>query len=255
MSLKDAMTFQTRTILLAILIITTFSLGILVFAQAPTGEIVNNSGNVQMSNNSVTSNPNLISNNSVTSNPTLISNNSVTSNPTLISNNSVTSNPNLMPNATGRISSAQNDGNNTWITWGNWNLVSNTSEILQNDSRPLSFKATISSVKSDNTERHKHQIHDFKLTDSYVTKNGKFTILTLYGTATMNVKDKQFAQVPVSIKIIGTGQVTTSNNTEGGNISWSPDTGTISIIIDDKKFHSHFGNTPIYGYLMKPKGP
>lgn len=216
MSLKVAMTIQTQTILLAILMITTFSLGILVFAQAPTGEIVNDSSKVPMSNNSVTSNTN------------------------------------LMSNASGRISSAQNDGNNTWITWGNWALVSNTSEVLQNDSIPLSFKATISSIKSDNTERHKHQIHDFKLTDSYVTSNGKLTILTLNGTATMSVKDEQFAQVPVSIRIIGTGQM---NNTGGGYLSWSPDTGTISIIIDDKKFHSHFGNTPIYGYLIKPKVP
>jgi hypothetical protein len=219
MNLKVAMTIQTQSILLAILIITTFSLGILVFAQAPTGEIVNDSSNVEMSNNSVTSNSN------------------------------------LMANAAGRISSAQNDGNNTWITWGNWALVSKTSEVLQNDSSPLGFNATITSVKSDNTERHKHQIHDFKLTDSSVTNNGKSTILILDGTATISTKDQQIVEVPMIIRIIGTGQVTASNNTEREYPSWSPNTGTITVFIRDKKFHSHFGDTPIYGYLIKPKVP
>src|SRR5216117_3969440 len=100
MNLKVAMTIQTQSILLAILIITTFSLGILVFAQAPTGESVNDSSKVKMSNNSVTS-----------------------------------SLKNLIANASGIISSTQNDdGNNTWITTGKWALVSNTSGVPQNDS-------------------------------------------------------------------------------------------------------------------------
>ena len=48
MNLKVAMTIQTESILLlAILTITTSSLGIFVFAQAPTGEIVNDSSSVQ----------------------------------------------------------------------------------------------------------------------------------------------------------------------------------------------------------------
>jgi hypothetical protein len=223
MNFKDTMTIQTRSILLVILIITTaFSLGIFVFAQVPPGQIVNDSSNIQPLNNSVTLNL-----------------------------------KNLMANATGHISSAQNDGNNTWITWGKWALVRNTSEVLQNDSNPLRFNATINSVKSDNTERHNHEIHDFKLTDSSVTKNGESTILMLDGTATIVANDQQSMQVPVSIKIIETGQATAWNNTESEYIdpSLSPKGGTISILIDDKKFHGHFGDTPIYGVVNKPKVP
>jgi hypothetical protein len=61
----------------------------------------------------------------------------------------------------------------------------------------------------------------------------------------------------VSIKIIETGQVTASNNTEQQykNTSLSPKGGTISILIGDKNFHSHFGDTPIYGIVDKPKVP
>jgi hypothetical protein len=221
MNLKVAMTIQTQSILLAILIITTFSLGILVSAQAPTEEIVNDTSNVQMSNNSVTSNLK------------------------------------LMANASGIISSSQNDGNNTWITWGKWALVSNTPEVLQNDSNPLRFNATIKLVKSDNMERHNHEIHDLKLTDSSVTRNGNSTILIFNGTAAISNYDKQTVQVPVSIKIIETGQLTALNNTEPEfiNPSLSPKGGTISLLIDDKNFHSHFGDTPIYGIVDKPKVP
>jgi len=63
--------------------------------------------------------------------------------------------------------------------------------------------------------------------------------------------------VPVSIKIIETGQATAWNNTESQfiNPTLSPKGGTISILIDDKKFHGHFGDTPIYGVVNKPKVP
>lgn len=223
MNLKVAMTIQTESILLlAILTITTSSLGIFVFAQAPTGVIVNDSSSVQMSNNSVTSNL-----------------------------------KNLMANASGIITSAQNDSNNTWITWGKWALVSNPPEALQNDSTPLRFNATLKLVKSDNTERHNHEIHDFKLTDSSVTRNGESTTLILNGTAAISNYNKQSVQVPVSIKIIETGQQTVLNNTERESInpSLSPKGGTIRLLIDDKNFHSHFGDNPIYGIVDKPKAP
>jgi hypothetical protein len=86
--------------------------------------------------------------------------------------------------------------------------------LTEVDSIPLRFNATINSVKSDNTERHNHEIHDFKLTDSSVTKNGESTILIFDGTATISTNDEQSVQVPMSIKIIETGQVTAWNNTE-----------------------------------------
>jgi hypothetical protein len=220
LNLKVGMTIQTQIVLLAILIITTFSLGILAFAQTPTDKIVNDSSKVKMSNNSVT--PNL---------------------------------KNLMANAFGIISSTQNDGNNTWIATGKWALVSNTSGV-QNDSNPR-FNATVKLVKSDNTERHNHEISDFKLTGSSATNNGQTTVLILKGIAKISGYNKQTAQVPVTIKIIETGQVTASLNTERQykNPSWSPKGGTISLLINDKNIHSHFGNTPVYGMVDKAKVP
>jgi len=220
LNLKVGMTVQTQIILLAILTITTFSLGILAFAQAPTGKTVNDNSNVQISNKSVA--PNL---------------------------------KNLIANAIGIISSTQNDGNNTWIATGKWALVSNTSGV-QNDSNPR-FNATVKLAKSDNTERHSHEISDFKLTDSSITNNGESTTLIFKGIANISDINKQTVQVPVAIKIIETGQVTASLNTERQykNPSWSPKGGTISLFIDGKNFHTHFGNTPIYGMVDKAKVP
>jgi hypothetical protein len=96
-----------------------------------------------------------------------------------------------------------------------------------------------------------------KLTDSSVTKNGQSTILIFNGTAAISNYNEQTVQVPVSIKIIETGQVTASNNTDHQykNPSWSPKGGTISVLIDDKNFHSHFGDTTIYRIVNKPKVP
>ena len=175
-----------------------------------------------------------------------------------MSNNSVTSNlKNLMANASGIITSAQNDSNNTWITWGKWALVSNPPEALQNDSTPLRFNATLKLVKSDNTERHNHEIHDFKLTDSSVTRNGESTTLILNGTAAISNYNKQSVQVPVSIKIIETGQQTALNKyrTRIHKPLLVTQRRNNKILIDDKNFHSHFGDNPIYGIVDKPKVP
>lgn len=160
---------------------------------------------------------------------------------------------NLDVSADGPISTLQNDGNNTWITWGKWKLLSNSFQSTQNTSSPISFNATITTVKTDNSDGHKHEIFGFKLLGVSATTELASTILVFNGTATINTKVGEYPSVPVSIRIIDSGQMTASIDTQTDYIkpSWFPKGGTIAISINDKQFHDHFGNTPIYGTVKK----
>ncbi|HXW11653.1 MAG TPA: hypothetical protein VD694_02745 [Nitrososphaeraceae archaeon] len=64
-------------------------------------------------------------------------------------------------NAKGPIASALKDNNGTWITWGNWELLNNASNPISMSSNPISFNASITKVKPDNTESIKYKISDF----------------------------------------------------------------------------------------------
>lgn len=160
---------------------------------------------------------------------------------------------NLIVNADGPISSVQNEGNSTWITWGKWNLVSNHSETLQNDSNKMDFNASISTVKTDNTEGHKHEIYDFELAGVYVTSEPESTILMFNGTGTVNTQEALYEKVPISIKIIDSGQMTASIDTQSNFVKpfWASKGGVIAISIDDRNFHNHFGDSPIFGTVKK----
>ncbi len=79
-------------------------------------------------------------------------------------------------------------------------------------------------AKLDGSATHTHTISNFKMTGSPVKDK---TGTTLKGTTTVSMKGKPINNVPTTIVI--------SSN------------GDISITLDPKLTHDHFGNTPIKG--------
>lgn len=156
-------------------------------------------------------------------------------------------------NAKGPIASALKDNNGTWITWGNWELVNNASNPVSMSSNPLTFNASITKVKPDNTESIKYKIYDFKLDNSDIKTVGTSSILVFNGTGTIETKGAESPQVPIDILIIDSAPVTASIDMQSGDIkpSWVPKGGTISILIDDNVFPGHFGDLPVYGIVRK----
>jgi hypothetical protein len=122
----------------------------------------------------------------------------------------------------GRIVSIQNDKNGmpAWILSGGWDFKN------INSSSPA-FDSTFNMVMLNGTAPHKHTISDFKMTGS-PTKSG---IATVYnGTATVVMKGMPISNVPISIKLMGRA---------------------MSLLIDPTMTMRHFGNTPIYGFVVK----
>ena len=91
-----------------------------------------------------------------------------------------------------------------------------------------SFEAIFSMIMANGSAMHKHSIYDFKLTEMAMTDNHTSVF---NGTATVTMKNVPVQGIPVSIKILG------------GNI--------ISIWTDRTKLNNHFGDTPIFGTVMK----
>jgi hypothetical protein len=83
-------------------------------------------------------------------------------------------------------------------------------------------------VMTNGSAMHKHAIYNFKLMNM---SNPNNTTSVFNGTATITMKDGPVNSVPVSIKRI--------------------DDNVISIWVDPAKVNNHFGNTPIYGTIMK----
>jgi hypothetical protein len=171
------------------------------------------------------------------------------------SNNTLAENlQKLTMNAKGPIASMQNDNNGTWIIWGDWNLLNNASDAAKISTNPLSFNATITRVKADNTESITYKIYNFKLDTPFIKTVGPSSNLVFNGTATIKTKAGESSQVPIKIAIMDRAPITASMEMRTGSVlaSWVPKGGTISIFIDDKVF-PEFGGSQVYGIVKKAK--
>ena len=162
--------------------------------------------------------------------------------------------------AAGTISSIQNDekSNSTWVVSGVWKgslIMDKSKEDIQNNNATnstsamtrfnttaklptASFEAIFNMIMTNGSAMHKHSIYDFILTEMTMLDN-KTSVFN--GTATITdsaphppnifMKNVPVQSVPISIKILG------------GNL--------ISIWADPTKLNNHFGNTPIFGTVMK----
>jgi hypothetical protein len=146
--------------------------------------------------------------------------------------------------AAGTIASLQNDknGNPAWIVSGFWkgsltNLTSpmssssnsSSSNTTTNKNLPTAtFNAIFNMVMLNGTAMHKHEISNFTLT-SISMPNEKTVVSN--GTATITMKEGPVNAVPVSVRTM--------------------DNNVISIMPDPAKTKDHFGNTPIYGTIIK----
>jgi hypothetical protein len=83
-------------------------------------------------------------------------------------------------------------------------------------------------VMTNGSAMHDHEIYDFTLTDMSMPNNST----TVYnGTSTITMRQGPVLDVPISI-------TTMDNN-------------AVSIWADPTKINNHFGNTPIFGTIVK----
>jgi hypothetical protein len=149
--------------------------------------------------------------------------------------------------AFGTIASLQNDetGNPTWIVSGLWegslsidnktqggegNQTSTTANAtIATGSLPnATFHSNFNMVMTNGSAMHDHEIYDFTLADMSMPNNST----TVYnGTATITMRQGPVPDVPVSIKTM--------------------DNNAVSIWVDPTKINNHFGNTPIFGTIVK----
>ena len=145
--------------------------------------------------------------------------------------------------AAGTIASLQNDKNGkpAWIVSGFWkgSLTNLTSPMSSNSSSSsntttnrnlptATFDAILNMVMLNGTAMHKHQISNFTLT-SISMPNEKTVVSN--GTATITMKEGPVNAVPLSVRTM--------------------EDNVISITPDPAKTKDHFGNTPIYGTIIK----
>jgi hypothetical protein len=83
-------------------------------------------------------------------------------------------------------------------------------------------------VMTNGSAMHKHQIYNFTLTNMSMPDN---TTMIYNGTATITMKDGPVPNVPINATV------------KEGNV--------LSIWIDPSKVNNHFGDTPIYGTVVK----
>jgi hypothetical protein len=138
--------------------------------------------------------------------------------------------------AAGTIASLQNNqnGNPAWIVSGYWKgglIMNKSSSNTNTTSKPLPtgiFSAEFSMVMLNGSAMHKHQISNFTLTSMSMPTN----MTAVYnGTATITMKEGPVHSVPISIRAMNDN--------------------TISIWVDPTKTDNHFGNTPIFGTILK----
>ncbi|MDP9288364.1 MAG: hypothetical protein M3P08_09215 [Thermoproteota archaeon] len=138
-----------------------------------------------------------------------------------------------LTNATGDISSLQNNatGKPTWLVTGKWNLSVPIMRLSSQSGQITHalFNASFNMIKLDGTGKHKYTISNFKLTGTPLNNNVRSA--TFIGTATIILKDGPHKEVPIVIKLLNQG--------------------AISITPDPSKVNEHFGNTPIYGIVWK----
>jgi hypothetical protein len=145
--------------------------------------------------------------------------------------------------AAGTIASLQNDKNGkpAWIVSGFWkgSLTNLTSAMPSNSNSSgntttnknlptATFDAILNMVMLNGTAMHKHQISNFTMT-SISMPNEKTVVSN--GTATITMKEGPVNAVPVTVRTM--------------------EDNVISIMPDPAKTKDHFGNTPIYGTIIK----
>jgi hypothetical protein len=149
-----------------------------------------------------------------------------------VGNQTATTNLNIN-SARGSIASLQNDesGQSTWIITGQWNITNPIQSNQSNSSNTITFDASLTMVKKDGTERHRHKISDFKLSHaSLISANAPYDTAVLNGTSTLSMVDGPPREVvPTTIQLMNRG--------------------AISIWLDPSAIDNHFGNTPIYGTI------
>jgi hypothetical protein len=158
--------------------------------------------------------------------------------------------------AAGTIASLQNDesGNPAWIVSGYWKgsltnvtkagtysggnqtgnqtsapaATNSTAAAGESQLPTASFKAAFDMVRTNGSAMHQHEISNFTLTGLSMPDNAT---IVYNGTTTITMKNGPVQNVPISVTAM-----------EGD---------VISIWIDPSKIENHFGNTPIYGTILK----
>lgn len=159
----------------------------------------------------------------------------------------------IIEHAGGGFTSLQEDNDNkTWITTGNWDLVSDPSNTNQSNSSVVGFNATIEMRGTDNAGGHEHKVSEFKLISSSIGSSEDGSEIIFNGTGSIETDVGLYSDVPISIKIYDQAPAIVSIDTQSNEISpqWIPDGGTVSVLIDER-IDDHFGNTPVYGNVRR----
>jgi hypothetical protein len=154
--------------------------------------------------------------------------------------------------AGGEFTSLQVDGSNkTWITTGNWNLISDPANATQSGSL-VNFNATIVSRGTNNSGEHEHKISDFKLMNRSINSGSEGSKIVFNGTGTVETNAGLYSDVPISIRITDKAPAIISIDPQSNKIEpkWIAGGGTIGVLIDER-VEDHFGNTPIYGNVNR----
>ncbi|MGA9845537.1 MAG: hypothetical protein WBQ25_24830 [Nitrososphaeraceae archaeon] len=144
--------------------------------------------------------------------------------------------------AAGNIASLQNDarGRQAWLLSGPWEMLVFKPRFEENKIKPpaVTFESIFDMVGLNGAAKHEHtiSISDFNLTsvNNFMNNTDHVLTSTFNGTSKMTMQGSSQNNVPISLKIM--------------------DKGTISLWIDPSKINNHFGNTPIYGIILKQSG-
>lgn len=138
-------------------------------------------------------------------------------------------------NLRGNIISVQNDKshNPQWMLSGKWR-INDINENQTNNSSRLELSANITMVATNGTQEHKHRVVNFTL--SNLTFSNRSAILN--GTGSIMTLENDEIGLPPSINNI-------SITTKIENLR------TISILPDQKITNHHFGDSPIFGSVVR----
>jgi hypothetical protein len=132
----------------------------------------------------------------------------------------------------GTISSVQNGENAIaeWVLSGHWksNLLSQI-QTNQTTSSSAVFDASFEMVMVNGSGLHRHTITNFNLTKASMPNKNT---VEFNGTATASMRNGPVTNIPISIKFMGDK--------------------VISMWLDPTKINNHYGNTPIFGTVIKP---
>lgn len=130
--------------------------------------------------------------------------------------------------AIGVISSVQTDADgNEWLVYGPWKLFL-IPAADDAESPDMRFTAAFTMVMKDGMAKHRHQIYEFNLTEWTADE----TTATFEGTATITQRDGPVEDVPVTIKIVN---------------------DSVAEILIDTSVIDHFGESPIYGIVLRSR--